>query len=235
MKFDDDDLRTMLSQRASRLSPDFVRNSSRDVVGRSAHSGRKPWSVFRGASAAVGAAVIIGLAVFIVIERNATSLPASTGQTIAPGIYQSLRPVGNGPIGSQLCVALNLATSYATATPSSVWWWDASPMDCRLSVSGVVPGRATLTPVALSPSGSLHERTGYRVQFEMAMLPSGTYRVAFTLDPAARASDSQPIPGFTETATGEVMVEFQPVPKLEIQEPGGTSIPTPLISPTASP
>jgi hypothetical protein len=85
---------------------------------------------------------------------------------------------------------------------------------------------ATLTEVRLPRAGALSERTGFVVELELQLLPSGTETVAFTLDPM-RVQSTSTLAGYSGRGQSGRVLSFTSVQSLDVQAPGGTPVPTP--------
>ncbi len=70
-------------------------------------------------------------------------------------------------------------------------------------------------------------RTGYLVEFVLLLFPSGSERIAFTLDPGQDPAESNSVAAFAGEVPAAADNAFDRVTKLGVTEPGGPSIPTP--------
>ena len=169
--------------------------------------------------------VVAGAIVIIALRPAANGGPA----TSPIGLFQGQQPVDIGVVGSKTCVAVKLDDDAYRSGVATAWWWQIGVSGCQSSVSGPMPVSAKLRPVALIGPGDLRSRTGYTVEFVLQLLPSGSERVAFTLDPGQGPAESNAVAAFAGDGPAAANNAFDRITKLDVTEPGGPSIPTPAI------
>jgi hypothetical protein len=222
----DDNLRLMLISRARR-APTVDLGDMVDQATKAPPEGR--WSrIGRMASLLRDSAAMVVLAGLLVTALSVGVWAHFGGSTTAlpVGLWQSEQPVGTGAVGSETCVAIELTDATYRSGRVRVWWWLMGSADCRTSTSGPMETTATLTEVRLPGAGALAERTGFVVELELQLLPSGTETVAFTLDPMRVQSTSSLVAYSDRNQSGRVLL-FTSVRSLDVQQPGGTPVPTP--------
>lgn len=232
----DASIRAMLDARGRRLRPESVAEAARRATATANVKPRRPVSARAQVAAALVVATVVGVAsMFVLLQARPGSSPATGSPALfQPGIYQSSRALGGKGVMERLCVAIALDDGYASATSVRAWWWSAAVSDCRQAASGVTPATPTLTPVKLPAGGSLPERTAYLVRFDLQLLPADTQGIAFTLDPAVRSSQSDPVPARIGSSS-VLSVDFGLVPALHVEVPGGPHPATPQIAPAPTP
>jgi hypothetical protein len=227
MDVDEEQLRLMLEARGRRTSVASVADSVR-LVTRNQQARRFTWSraletVRMLASVFVLFVVTAAVVIVIVNIRRATE----GGQAMPVGLFRSETPVGTGPGGMNICVAIRLTDDAYRTGSLTVWWWTRGSDGCRSSASGVVPAPARLASVPLSASLGLPDRVGYRVDLELQLVPSGSETVTFTLDAARPNPGSQAILAYRGVGTSGATFELAPVASISVDEPGTATPPTP--------
>lgn len=236
MNLTDGSIHAMLDSRARRLRPESVVEAARRIADTSNATLRSPIFQRIRLAGALAAAATVGMVIlFVLIQPGLRTGPgAGSPRLFQPGIYQSSRALGGDGVAEHLCVAIALDDRYVRPTPVGAWWWSAAATDCRQAASGVVAQSFIVTPVELPSTGPLPARTAYLVSFEIQLLPAGTQAVTFTLDPAARTSQSDPVPARIGPS-GSASVDFALVSALQVEVPGGSPLPTPQIAPAQTP
>ena len=157
--------------------------------------------------------------------QTTSSLPGLTPVPLV-GLFQSERPVGVGRVGTKTCVGIHLDDATFRTGTLDVTWWSVGPAGCHTSSSGLMTSPARLVPVTLPGTSGSFGRPGFRVEFDVPLIPAGTETIAFTIDPEG-ALPGQGIPAYAGPSASGEPVLLSPVLGLDVQAPGGASPPTP--------
>ncbi len=227
MDDDSERIRSMLVERSRRISVAGVVDAVSDATN-GPRTTRPTWlGSLRAARAAVSVMLVAAFALALVAVTLTARGRTEVGSATPVGLYQSEDPVGEGPVGASVCVAVRLTDDAFRTGNLTLWWWMVGPKGCRTSNSGVVSGPAKIAAVPLSGSLGLPARVGYRVDYDLQLIPDGSETLTFTLDVQGSPSGAKAILARKGSASSGSAVQFAAVPDISVDEPGSEPPPTP--------
>jgi hypothetical protein len=219
----------MLIERSRRTSVADVVDAVSDAT-KGPRRTRPTWlGSLRAVRAAVSLTVVAGFALAMLAVTLTARGRAEVGSAPPVGLYQSEGPVGEGPVGASVCVAVRLTDDAFRTGNLTLWWWMVGPKGCPTSNSGVVSGPARIAPVLLSASSDLPARVGYRVDYDLQLIPDGSETLTFTLDVQGSAPGGEKILARKGAASSGSEVQFEAVQDISVDEPGSKPPPTPRL------
>jgi hypothetical protein len=171
------------------------------------------------------------VAVAMLVAVNIRGTSGGTAMPSLPvGTFVPNEVVGTRSVEATTCVAVKLDADAATSGNATVFWWSNDGPGCSSRQSSTMMQAAKLREVTLPAADGLAERSGYELAFDVAHIPSGSERIAISLDPGFASRQGVELAAIRvgETVPG---LSFTRVAALAIPGPEDRGpVPTPVAS-----
>jgi hypothetical protein len=178
-----------------------------------------------GLVATLSVAVALLLAVNMQRGSGGTAMPSLPVGTFVPN-----EVIGTASVEADMCVAVKLDADAATSGKATVFWWSSDGPGCSGRESSTMMQAAALRAITLPAANGLAERSGYELAFDVALIPSGSQRIAVSLDPGFASQQGVELAAIR---VGEALpsLTFTRVTSLAIPGPEDKGpVPTPVAS-----